>query len=87
MKKIFTKFFTKPIETKVQTRIHVKTLDGEEIYGSLNIGKLTKTDQDGVYLISTRDNKSVAVTCDDEMVRRINDRLSWLEFIQLNSRI
>jgi len=64
------------IEKEIQPRIHVKTLDGEEIYGSLNIGKLTKTDQDGVYLMAD----GVPVTCDKVMLSRINERLDFLKF-------
>ena len=60
------------IETEIQPRIHVTTLSGESIFGSLNIGRLTKTDQDGVYLMAN----GVKVTCDDEMLARINERLN-----------
>lgn len=62
------------IETEIQPRIHVKTLNGESIFGSLNIGRLTKTDQDGVYLMAD----GVPVTCSDEMLARINQRLNFL---------
>ena len=60
------------IETEIQPRIHVTTLSGESIFGSLNIGRLTKTDQAGVYLMAD----GVPVTCSDEMLARINERLN-----------
>ena len=62
------------IETEIQPRIHVTTLSGESIYGSLNIGRLNKTDQDGVYLTAD----GLRVTCSDEMLARINTRLNFL---------
>lgn len=62
------------IEKEIKPRIHVTTLSGESIFGSLIIGKLTKTDQDGVYLMAD----GVPVTCDDEMLARINQRLNFL---------
>ena len=62
------------IEKEIKPRIHVTTLSGESIFGSLNIGRLTKTDQDGVYLMAD----GVPVTCDDEMLARINTRLNFL---------
>lgn len=62
------------IEKEIKPRIHVTTLSGESIFGSLNIGRLTKTDQDGVYLMAD----GVPVTCDDEMLARINQRLNFL---------
>ena len=64
------------IETQIKPRIHVKTLNGESIFGSLNIGRLAKTDQDGVYLMAD----GVPVTCDDEMLARINTRLNFLDW-------
>jgi hypothetical protein len=63
------------IETEIQPRIHVKALNGATIYGSLNIGRLTKTDQDGVYLMAD----GVRVSCDKEMLARINERLDFLK--------
>ena len=60
------------IEKEIEPRIHVKTLNGESIFGALIIGRLTKTDQDGVYLMAD----GVPVTCDDEMLARINERLN-----------
>jgi hypothetical protein len=62
------------IEKEIKPRIHVTTLSGESIFGSLNIGRLTKTDQDGVYLMAD----GVPVTCNDEMLARINQRLNFL---------
>ena len=62
------------IEKEIKPRIHVKTLNGESIFGSLNIGRLTKTDQAGVYLMAD----GVPVTCSDEMLARINQRLNFL---------
>jgi hypothetical protein len=62
------------IETEIKPRIHVTTLSGESIYGSLNIGRLTKTHQDGVYLRAD----GLPVTCSDEMLARINTRLNFL---------
>ena len=64
------------IETEIQPRIYVKTLNGESIFGSLNIGRLTKTDQDGVYLMTN----GVKVTCDDEMLARIDAKLNFLNW-------
>lgn len=62
------------IEKEIKPRIHVTTLNGESIFGSLNIGRLTKTDQEGVYLMAD----GVPVTCNDEMLARINARLNFL---------
>lgn len=62
------------IETEIQPRIHVTTLNGESIFGALIIGRLAKTDQAGVYLMAD----GVPVTCDDEMLARINERLNFL---------
>jgi hypothetical protein len=62
------------IETEIKPRIHVKTLEGELIFGSLNVGRLTKTDQESVYLMAD----GVPVTCDKEMLARINERLDFL---------
>ena len=62
------------IETEIQPRIHVTTLTGESIFGSLNIGTLVKTDQHGVYLMAD----GLPVTCSDEMLARINTRLNFL---------
>ena len=62
------------IETEIQPRIHVKALSGATIFGALNIGRLTKTDQHGVYLMAD----GAKVTCDDEMLARINTRLNFL---------
>jgi hypothetical protein len=61
------------IEKEIQPRIHVKTLEGELIFGSLKIGRLIKSDQDGVYLAD-----GVPVTCDKVMLARINERLDFL---------
>lgn len=62
------------IKTEIKPRIHVKTLNGESIFGALIIGRLTKTDQDGVYLTAD----GLPVTCDKEMLERINTRLNFL---------
>ena len=64
------------IETEIKPRIHVKTLSGKIIYGALNIGRLTKTDQEGVYLMQN----GVKVTCSDEMLARIDSRLNFLNW-------
>jgi hypothetical protein len=63
------------IKKEIQPLIHVKTLQGELIFGSLNIGRLIKTDQDGVYLMAN----GVPVTCDKIMLARINERLDFLK--------
>jgi hypothetical protein len=62
------------IKKEIQPRIHVKTLQGELIFGSLNIGRLLKSDQDGVYLMAD----GVLVNCDKVMLARINERLDFL---------
>jgi len=62
------------IQKEIKKRIHVITLTGETIFGSLNIGRLVKSDQDGVYLMAD----GVPVTCDKEMLARINERLDFL---------
>jgi hypothetical protein len=62
------------IKKEMQPRIHVKTLKGDLIFGSLNIGRLVKSDQEGVYLMAN----GVPVTCDKEMLARINERLDLL---------
>ena len=64
------------IEKEIKPRIHVTTLSGESIFGSLYIGRLIKTDQDGVYLMAD----GVPVTCSDEMLVRINGRLKILNW-------
>jgi len=64
------------IKKEIQPRIHVKTLEGELIFGSLNIGRLVKSDQDGVYLMAD----GVPVTCDKKMLLRINERLNFLNW-------
>jgi hypothetical protein len=64
------------IKKEIQPLIHVKTLQGESIFGSLNIGRLVKTDQDGVYLMAD----GVPVTCDKKMLARINERLDFLNW-------
>ena len=64
------------IQKEIKKRIHVTTLSGETIFGSLNIGRLLKTDQDGVYLMAD----GVPVTCDKEMLLRINERLNFLNW-------
>jgi hypothetical protein len=64
------------IKKEIQPRIHVKTLEGELIFGSLNIGRLIKSDQDGVYLMAD----GVPVTCDKVMLARINERLDFLNW-------
>ena len=64
------------IETEIKPRIHVKTLNGESIFGALIISRLTKTDQDGVYLMAD----GVPVTCDDKMLARIDARLNFLNW-------
>jgi hypothetical protein len=66
------------IKTEIQPRIHVKTLEGELIFGSLNIGKLVKSDQDDIYLMAD----GVPVTCDKEMLARINERLNFLNWVK-----
>ena len=63
------------IEKEIQPLIHVKTSQGKLIFGSLNIGRLLKTDQDGVYLMAD----GVPVTCDKVMLSRINERLDFLK--------
>ena len=67
---------TNIIEKEIEPRIHVTTLNGESIFGALIIGRLTKTDQEGVYLMAD----GVPVTCDDEMLARINTRLNFLNW-------
>jgi len=62
------------IKKEIQPRIHVKTLKGELIFGSLKIGRLLKTDQENVYLMAD----GVPVICDKEMLARINERLDFL---------
>ena len=62
------------ITKEIKPRIHVKTLSGESIFGALIIGRLTKTDQDGVYLMAN----GVKVACSDEMLARIDSRLNFL---------
>jgi hypothetical protein len=64
------------IKKEIQPRIHVKTLNGESIYGSLNVGRLLKTDQENVYLMAD----GVPVTCDKVMLARINERLDFLNW-------
>jgi len=64
------------IEKEIQPRIHVTTLTDERIFGSLNIGRLVKSDQDGVYLRAD----GVRVSCDKEMLLRINERLNFLNW-------
>ena len=64
------------IQKEIKKRIHVKTLTGDTIFGSLNIGRLVKSDQDGVYLMAD----GVPVTCDKEMLLRINERLNFLNW-------
>ena len=64
------------IKKEIKPRIHVKTLNGESIFGSLNIGKLLKTDQENVYLMAD----GVPVTCNKEMLARINERLDFLNW-------
>jgi hypothetical protein len=63
------------IKKEIKPRIHVTTLTGERIFGSLNIGRLVKSDQDGVYLMAD----GVPVTCSKEMFLRINERLDFLK--------
>jgi len=63
------------IKKEIQPRIHVKTLQGELIFGSLNIGRLLKTDQENIYLMAD----GVPVTCDKVMLARINERLDFLK--------
>jgi hypothetical protein len=63
------------IKKEIQPLIHVTTLTGETIFGSLNIGRLVKSDQDGVYLMAD----GVPVTCGKEMLARINERLDFLK--------
>ena len=64
------------ITKEIKPRIHVKTLSGESIFGAVIIGRLTKTDQAGVYLMAD----GVPVTCSDEMLARINARLNFLNW-------
>jgi len=67
------------IKKEIKPRIHVKILNSESktaIYGSLNIGRLIKTDQKDVYLMAD----GVPVTCDKEMLARINERLDFLNW-------
>ena len=64
------------ITKEIKPRIHVTTLNGESIFGALIIGRLTKTDQEGVYLMAN----GVKVTCDNEMLARINERLNFLNW-------
>ena len=63
------------IKKEIHPRIHVKTLEGELIFGSLNIGRLLKTDQENIYLMAD----GVPVTCDKVMLARINERLDFLK--------
>lgn len=60
-------------------RIHVTKLNGEKIFGSLNIGKLRKTalirDNKPVYLTES----GYLVTSDNKMIERIEERLKQLK--------
>jgi hypothetical protein len=62
------------IKKEMQPRIHVKTLKGNLIFGSLKSGRRVKSDQEVVYLMAD----GVPVTCDKEMLARINERLDFL---------
>jgi hypothetical protein len=64
------------IQKEIKPRIYVTTLQGELIFGSLNIGRLIKSDQDGIYLMAD----GVPVTCDKIMLARINERLDFLNW-------
>lgn len=60
-------------------RIHVKTLDGQYIFGSLNIGRLKPTELlhiSGLPVFQMADGKFVI--CSKEMLARINERLGIL---------
>lgn len=61
-------------------RIHVTKLNGEQIFGSLNIGKLTPTniiriDGKPVYL----NENDELVYCEAKMAKRIEERLKQLK--------
>lgn len=60
-------------------RIHVTKLNGEQIFGSLNIGKLRKTAliryNKQVYLTES----GYLVTSDNKMIERIEERLKQLK--------
>ena len=64
------------IQKEIKKRIHVTTLKGVTIFGSLNIGRLINTDQDDIYLMAD----GVPVICDKEMLARINERLDFLNW-------
>jgi uncharacterized protein YlzI (FlbEa/FlbD family) len=61
-------------------RIHVTKLNGEQIYGSLNIGKLTPTNIiriDGKPVFLNENDE--LVYCEPEMHERIEERLNQLK--------
>lgn len=69
------------VKTEVKPRIHVTTISGNDIYGSLFIGRLTRTthfSESGVPIYKMRDG--TFVVCSDEMLQRINERLDILGF-------
>jgi len=56
-------------------RIHVTKLNGQEIFGSLNIGKLERTDLvsiTGVPVFKTESGE--LVYCSESMLKRIQER-------------
>ena len=60
-------------------RIHVKTLDGQYIFGSLNIGRLKPLNLvhiSGERIYEMKNGQRVI--CTQEMLRRINERLDIL---------
>lgn len=62
-------------------RIHVKTLDGQFIFGSLNIGRLKPLNLlhiSGNRIYEMENGKRVH--CSEEMLKRINERLDILGF-------
>jgi hypothetical protein len=61
-------------------RIHVTKLNGEQVFGSLNIGKLTPTNIiriDGKPVFLTENDE--LVYCETEMHERIEERLNQLK--------
>ena len=61
--------------------LHVLTMWGRPIFGSLNIGRLEKTELihiTGVPVYKMADGK--LVTCTPEMLKRINERLDILKW-------
>ena len=64
-------------------RIHVKTLDGQPLFGALNIGRLERTDLihiSGLPIFKMTDGQHV--TCSLKMLSRINERLDILDSLK-----